>query len=147
MVHQGFVKGDFMIDRVQDLVRNLGARLRSHHDIDLLKIAATLILAEEISKLATSNVGLQQAETDLATALANLSTAITNAVQLIQSGNPQQAQQAADTMEAAANELNTLSSQLAAAGQNPVVNVPQGSVAATGEAPNTGTTGQVVPQQ
>jgi hypothetical protein len=123
-----------MIEKIHDLAE----RMRKTNDstdlfhIERLKIAAMLILAEEIGKLATSNVSLSQAETDLATALSNLSTAITNAVQLIQSGNPQQAQQAADTMEAAAGELNTLSQQLAAAGQNPVVSVPTGGVADTG---------------
>jgi hypothetical protein len=122
-----------MFDRLNSLVDQL---IDQHHTsveqrAELLKVAATLILAEEIHKLSTSNVSLAQAQTDLATALTNLSAVITQAVTDLQSDNPAVVQAAANNIEAAAGQLNTLATTLSAADPQPV-SVPAGSPAAVG---------------
>lgn len=125
-----------MFERLNRLVEQL---IDQHHTsveqrVELLKVAATLILAEEIQKLSTSNVSLAQAQTDLGTALTNLSTVIAQAVTDLGSDNPATVQAAANNIEAAAGELNTLAGNLSAADPQPV-SVPAGGIAATGTAP------------
>jgi hypothetical protein len=125
-----------MFDKLNRLVDQL---IDQHHTsveqrAELLKVAATLILAEEIQKLSTTNVSLAQAQTDLATALTNLSAVITQAVTDLQSDNPATVQAAANNIEAAAGQLNTLATNLSAADPQPV-SVPANSPAATGVAP------------
>jgi hypothetical protein len=125
------------LDRLNNMVDSL---IERHHTnveqrVDLLQTAAMLILAEEIHNLSTTGVGIQQAETDLATAVTNLGTVITNAVAKIQSGDPTQVQQASDTMETVAAELNSMGTQLSAAGSGGTVSVPPTGPAATGTVP------------
>lgn len=125
------------LDRLNHIVDSL---IERHHTtveqrVDLLQTAAMLILAEEIHNLSTTGVGIQQAETDLATAVTNLGTVITDAVTKIQSGDPAQIQQASDTMETVANELNTMGTQLSSAAAGTTVSVPAGGAAATGNVP------------
>jgi hypothetical protein len=127
-----------MFDKLNSLVDQL---IDQHHTsveqrAELLKVAATLILAEEIQKLSTSNVSLAQAQTDLATALTNLSAVITQAVTDLQSDNPATVQAAANNIEAAAGQLNTLATNLSAADPQPV-SVPANSPAAVGVAAKT----------
>lgn len=122
-----------IFERFQLCFNDLSHRHTDGRDLELAKIAATLILAEEIHNLSTSNVSLSQATTDLGTALSNISTVITQAVAALQSDNPAEVQQAANTVEAAAQELNTLATNLGAASSTSVP-VASGGVAATGSA-------------
>lgn len=127
-----------MFERLNTLVDQL---IDQHHTnveqrVELLKVAATLILAEEIQKLSTTNVTLAQAQTDLATALTNLSAVIAQAVTDLGSDNPATVQAAANNIEAAAGQLNTLAGQLSTADPQPV-SVPAGSPAAVGVAAKT----------